>query len=624
MSLSIPGQMITESVPDIPQKIADRMYQYLRIRAANFCDWDPRDNGLLISTRFANTFQLHQVKKPGGTRRQLTFFKEPLYSGKFCPSPDHYGILFSMDTGGGEYYQIYYFDLNNGQKKLLTDGESKNGSPLWSNNGTNFAYSSTRRNGRDHDIHLTDIDSPDNTELICKVQGLWAPVAWAPDDKKLLLIDYISATESYYHILDIDTGNVEMLFPKGDETCAYGDAVWSKDGKGIYFIADEPAQEFMQLRYVDLESREVTNLTSDIPWNVTALSISKKGHQLAFITNEDGLSHLHLMDTTSHQRQQVDLPMGVFSCTPDYNADDTALAFSMNTPTSPSDIYTLKLEDMSLTQWTHSEVGGLNTSQFTTPELIRYPSFDDKMIPAFYFKPKQKSDKPYPVVIMIHGGPESQYRPGFSSVFQYWLNELDIAILAPNVRGSSGYGKTYIKIDNGYLREDSVKDIGALLDYIEEHPELDEKRVCVYGGSYGGYMVLASLTHYNARLKAGAEIVGISNFVTFLKNTNPYRRDLRRVEYGDERDPKMAEFLESISPTTNAHKITKPLLVAQGLNDPRVPASEAEQIVETVRKNQSDVWYILAKDEGHGFHKQINMDYYYSALSLFFEKYLLD
>lgn len=269
-------------------------------------------------------------------------------------------------------------------------------------------------------------------------------------------------------------------------------------------------------------------------------------------------------------------------------------------------------------------MGGLNTRDFPTPELIRYSSFDQRQIPAFYYKPRQKSDRPYPVIIHIHGGPESQYRPTYSALFQYWLNELDIAVVAPNVRGSSGYGKKYIEMDNGYLREDSVKDIGALLDWIAEHPELDEKRVCVYGGSYGGYMVLAALTHFSDRLRCGIEIVGISHFVTFLKNTKSYRRNLRRVEYGDERDPKMAAFLHEISPKTNAHKIKRPLMVAQGLNDPRVPASEAEQIVSTVRDNGEEVWYMLAKNEGHGFHKQMNLHYYYSAISLFLEEFLLD
>ncbi|MCB0586764.1 MAG: S9 family peptidase, partial [Phaeodactylibacter sp.] len=220
-------------------------------------------------------------------------------------------------------------------------------------------------------------------------------------------------------------------------------------------------------------------------------------------------------------------------------------------------------------------------------------------------------------------GPESQYRPGFSPIFQYYLKELGIAVIAPNVRGSAGYGKNFLKLDNGYKREDSVKDIGKLLDWIKEQPELDESRVAVMGGSYGGYMVLSSMAHYNGRLRCGVDIVGISNFVTFLENTKSYRRNLRRVEYGDERDPHMRRHLERISPTTNAHKITRPMLIVQGMNDPRVPVSEAEQMLRAIRNNGGEAWYLLAKDEGHGFRKKPNRDYYNKAVILFLQRYLL-
>jgi dipeptidyl aminopeptidase/acylaminoacyl peptidase len=622
MTLNIPGNLIVQDIPAIPHSITERLGQYLQSRSAMFCDWAPDGQGLMISTRFGQTYQLHHVRQPGGARKQITFFKEPVYAGRYCQAPGHNGFVYSLDTGGAEYYQIYYYDLDNGQRKLLTDGTSKNGSPLWSHQGTLMAYSSTARNERDHDIYLNDIQSPDSARLVCKVQGLWAPVAWSPDNQKLLLLDYISATETYYHLLDLNSGDVELLFPKGDPV-AYGDAVWSQDGQGIYFIADIDS-EFMHLHYVDLATREVQGITRHIPWNVTELSLAPQGDSLAFTVNEDGWGKLYLLDVSSHEIHGLDgLNLGIAS-SPCFSPDGQHIAFTLHDPTTPGDIFSVAVQTGNITRWTESEVGGLNTSRFPRPSLIRYASFDNREIPAFYYRPEQNSDRPYPVIISIHGGPESQYRPGFSALFQYWLNELDIAVIAPNVRGSTGYGKTYIKLDNGYLREDSVKDIGALLDWIAEQPELDEKRVCVYGGSYGGYMVLASLMHFSDRLRCGIDMVGISNFVTFLKNTKAYRRDLRRVEYGDERDPKMAAFLNAISPTTNAHRIQRPLMVAQGYNDPRVPASEAEQIVETVRANGMDVWYLLAMDEGHGFHKQVNLEYYYAAMSLFLERYLLD
>ncbi|PIQ23315.1 peptidase S9, prolyl oligopeptidase [bacterium (Candidatus Blackallbacteria) CG17_big_fil_post_rev_8_21_14_2_50_48_46] len=618
----IPGNMHVENVPDLYFETADRVRQYLQVRSAWFCDWHPDGESMLMATRFADTFQLHTLEQPGGARKQITFFREPISSGRFCGAPGEKGFLYSMDQGGGENFQIFYFDLENGQSKRLTDGLSKNGSPLWARGTTLFAFSSTLRNGRDHDIHLCDIKSPDNTRLVCQVQGLWVPLSWSPDSSQLLLLDYISANETYLHILDVASGEMRPLFPKTNTPVAYGDAYWSRDGKGIYFIADFDT-EFQHLYYVDLESRAMTSLTAHIPWNVTEIDLSPDGKKLAVTTNEDGMSKLYLMDTETQKLENLEMGMGLIA-NARFSPNNQKLAFTFNRPNAPADIYTYEFEKGTITRWTESEVGGLNTQKFASPELIRYPSFDDMQIPAFYYRPQLNTDRPLPVLIHIHGGPESQFQPGFSSMFQYWINELDLAVIAPNVRGSTGYGKTYIKLDNGYLREDSVKDIGALLDWIAQQPELDEKRVCVMGGSYGGYMVLASLVHYSHRLRAGIDMVGISNFVTFLKNTKAYRRDLRRVEYGDERDPDMRSFLESISPTTNAHRIKVPLLVAQGLNDPRVPASEAEQIVKTVRENGQTVWYILAKDEGHGFQKQMNLEYYYTAVSAFLESHLLD
>ena len=624
---AVPPNVVVQGVPEIPQAVADRMNQYQQVRAASFSDWDPKGNGILISTRFADTYQLHYVDHPGGARKQITFYKEPVYSGAFCPAQDKKGFLFSMDVGGGEFYQLYFYDLNTGSHKLLTDGKSRNEGGMWSNSGNSFAYTSTKRNGKDNDIYLSNVDTPSAEKVIYQVEGSWGPVDWSPDDSKLLVIHYISANESYYHILEAATGQAKLLFPETEEKVAYGGAMWSKDGKGVYYVTDR-GSEFMQLHYWDLAAGKDETITKNIPWDVEGFDLSKDGKMLAFVTNEDGMGKLRILDTRTRKELKLPpLPVGQFSGI-DFKLDNSALALNIETPRYPGDVYTIDLKSMQLTRWTYSEVGGLNTDNFPTAELIRYPTFDSadgkpRMIPAFYFKPDQKSAKPFPVIVYIHGGPESQYTPAFASTFQYWLNELGIAVLAPNVRGSTGYGKTYLEQDNDYLRENSVKDIGALLDWIAQQPELDKDRVCVYGGSYGGYMVLASMFHYNDRLKAGIEQVGISNFVTFLENTQEYRRDLRRVEYGDERDPKMREYLNSISPTTNAHKITKPLLVGQGLNDPRVPAGEAEQIVETVKKNEGEVWYVLAKDEGHGFQKKVNRDYYGNVVSLFLEKFLL-
>jgi len=363
-------------------------------------------------------------------------------------------------------------------------------------------------------------------------------------------------------------------------------------------------------------------ITKDIPWDVEGFAQSDDGKHIAFVTNEDGISKLRVLDSTTFKERKLPaLPIGVVGSF-QFSPDGQQLALSINTATSPSDVYVINLKSAALTRWSQSEVGGLDSSTFIAPTLIRFKSFDGKEIPAFLYKPEGAG--PFPVVINIHGGPEAQAFPTFSPNIQYMLREMKVAVLVPNVRGSSGYGKSYLQLDNGFLRKDSVKDIGALLDWIATQPTLDKDRVGVSGGSYGGYMVLASMVDYNNRIRAGIDVVGISHFTTFLTNTESYRRDLRRAEYGDERIPEMRAFHEKIAPLNNAKSITSPLFVAQGFNDPRVPYTEAEQIVKAVRGNGGDVWYLMYKDEGHGFAKKANNDYFGAASMLFWQKYLTE
>ncbi len=619
------GNLVIENIPEIPDPIIERMFQYQNTRSASIDDWAPEGRGMLISTRFGDTNQIHFIERPGGARRQVTFFLEPVDQATMCPDPARNGFLFTKDVGGGEFYQIFYFDMESGEYTMLTDGTSRHGDVKWSNRGDRFAYFSTQRNGRDWDVFVGDPDESGGGIAVLEEEGTWWPVDWSPDDSRILVTKFVSITDVYYFVVDVATREITQINPS-KESIAYGPATWGRDGRGIYLTSDE-GSEFQLLKYYDLENEKCTDLTPNIPWDVVQLEINDKGDKLAFTTNEGGISKLYILDTKSRKYREVKgIPVGrTYGLR--FHPDGERLALVLNTPQTPGDIYVLDLEDDSLERWTHSEVGGLNTDSFVMPELIHYETFDQvdgkpRMIPAFYYRPKPGSG-PFPVLIDIHGGPEAQFVPYFRSTLQYYLNELGIAVIAPNVRGSSGYGKSYVKLDNGYLREDSVKDIGSLLDWIEKRPEFDASRVAVIGGSYGGYMVLSSMTHYNDRLRCGIDIVGISNFVTFLENTKEYRQDLRRVEYGDERDSEMREFLNRISPTTNAHKITKPMFVVQGLNDPRVPVGEAEQIVQAIRKNGGEVWYLLAKDEGHGFAKKQNRDFYNHSIVLFLEKYLL-
>jgi dipeptidyl aminopeptidase/acylaminoacyl peptidase len=340
-------------------------------------------------------------------------------------------------------------------------------------------------------------------------------------------------------------------------------------------------------------------------------------------TNEDGFSVPRLLDVaTGRVTIPPGVPAGVITGLL-WHANGRDLGFTLASARSPADVYSLDAETGKIERWTCSETGGLDPGAFAEPERIAWESFDGRRIPGFLYQPPARFRGPRPVVIQIHGGPESQSRPGFLLRHNFLLNELGVAMIFPNIRGSAGYGKTYLQLDNGFRREDSYRDIGALLEWIGTRPELDAERVMVTGGSYGGHMTLAVATRYDDRIRCSVDIVGPSNLVTLLENTAEYRKDLRRAEYGDERDPEMRAFLERTAPLNHAERITKPLFVIQGGNDPRVPRSESEQMVAAVRRNGTPVWYLMARDEGHGFAKKRNVDYQLYATVLFMEEFLL-
>jgi VCBS repeat-containing protein len=619
------GNRISENLPAIPRSLLERLNQYQNTRDATFVGWLD-DGGLLISTRFGETHQVHRVRAPLAMREQLTYYSEPVMMPAVPPAQGADGFVFGRDVGGSEFWQLYWFDLQSRETRLLTDGgRSRNSGPVWSRDGLQFAYSSTARNGKDSDIWLRELGDSRSRPVLTE-GGTWFPSDFSPDGKSLLVMQYVSINDVRPGVVNLDSGALRM-FPVEGGAAFFGRFVFAPDGKAAYFISDE-GSEFRTLRHHEFASDRITVLSADIPWDVQDFRLSDDGRRLAFVVNEDGIGRLRVLSLSEKREIPVpQLPLGAILLG-DFVPDGTRLALTLRPATEPADVHVVDLETQSLARWSRSEVGGLDPASFIAPELIRYPTFDQvggqaRTIPAFYYRPRGRTDSKHPVIIQIHGGPESQAFPVFDPNIQFIASELGAAVLVPNVRGSAGYGKSYLLLDNGRKREDSVKDIGALLDWIAAQPELDASRVGVFGGSYGGYMVLASMTHYNDRLKAGVDIVGISNFVTFLENTETYRRDLRRAEYGDERDPEMRAFLQQISPLNNAHKISIPLFVAQGANDPRVPASEGEQIVSKVRGQGGQVWYLLFKDEGHGFRKKTNRDYFSAATMMFWQRHLI-
>lgn len=621
------GNLLVEGVGEIPSSVSEKLEQYQNIRSANFADWDASGKGLYITTRFADVAQIHNVSKAGAYREQITFFKEPVNSVSTCPNPVKNGFLYSRDIGGNEQFQIYYWDRNYGISTLLTDGKSRNGSYLWNKKGDKIAYTSTKRTGKDLDFYIVPLNNLSDTKLILENKGGgWNIADWSQDESLMIVTNYTSINEVKAYLLDIASGKLEEINPT-DKQISYGNFKFSKDGKGIFFTSDEDT-EFKTLRYCDLATKKMSKII-DINNDVVIMELSENGSKLAFAINEGGYSKSYLMDTKTQKYFPLNLGSPGVITQMKFNKDNNLIAFSLSTPSQTSEVYVHDLKTNKTERWTYSETAGLNTANFSPAKLIEYSTFDKdeqtgktRMIPSFLITPKNASRK-LPVLISIHGGPESQSTASFNAFNQYWANELGIAILVPNVRGSSGYGKTYLKLDNAMLRENSVKDIGALLDWIATQPNLDSSRVAVIGGSYGGYMSLACMTNYNDRLKCGIDLFGISNFVSFLKNTSAYRADLRRAEYGDERDPKMAEHFQKISPLTNIKNITKPMFIYQGENDPRVPLSESEQMVEALKQNGEPVCYVRAKDEGHGIAKKANRDYTYSSISWFLKKYLV-
>ncbi len=591
--------LVVDGVPRIPASVAEGVGRYTEFRTAGLGAWHPLRREILITTRFADTNQVHRVRMPGGARTQLTFFPDRVAGVSYDPVRGDF-FLFTKDKGGDEFGQLFRYDLATGASTLLTDGgRSQNGAVRWSSKGDRIAYASTRRNGRDRDIYVMNPRDAKTDRLVLQTEGGgWSPRDWSSDDAKLLVFEGLSANESRLWIADVASGQKTLLTPKEGEPASYTGAVFAHDGKAVYVSTDLGA-ELHRLARIDLATGQQTPLTAQLEWDVEDLALSKDGRTIAFLTNEDGVSVLHLLDTATGKEKpapKLGLGAGVIGAL-EWHPSGREVAFTFASARTPSDVYSLDVTTGKVDRWTESETGGLNAAGFSEPELVRWKSFDGRTISGWLYKPPARFSGPRPVIVNIHGGPEGQYQPGFLARSNYYLSELGIALVYPNVRGSSGYGKTFLKLDNGVRREDSV--------------------------SYGGYMTLAAATHFSDRIRCAVDVVGISNFITFMERTEAYRRDLRRVEYGDERDPKIRAFFEEIAPLHHADKITKPLFVVAGRNDPRVPYQEGEQMVATVKKNGTPVWFLMARDEGHGFSKKRNQDFQFYSTVAFVQEYLL-
>ncbi len=631
------ANLVVQGVPPIAQSLVDRVQRYTDFRGHRFVDWHPQQRQMLLAHRKAGDtlVQLYLARAPLAPLQQLTSGNEPVYSGSFEPRDGRY-LVFERAQGGNEAGQLYRLDLDTQAQTLLTNPDERHALVGWQRSSGRLVVASvpldrTAQGGSRSEVHttywLTNPLQPGSRQVIAELPGGgWFDGEVSADGRQLVVTRYLSAAQSQLWLLDL-TGAAapRQLLPAAGETlrAAHYAGGFAPDGKALWLVSNR-AGEFLEAMRYDFASGQLQRLSAHIPWDINGADGSADGRLLAVRANVEGRTELRLFDAVGGKELATPrLPPGSVTAAHFHRARPE-LALEFNSAQGPAQVYTLDPASGRSEQWTRAEAApGVDMAAFVDQEIVRWTSFDGRRISGLISRPPARFGGKRPVLIDIHGGPEAQAKVGFLGRDNYFVQEMGITIIQPNVRGSAGFGKTFLELDNGLLREDSVRDIGALLDWIATQPDLDASRVMVTGGSYGGYMSLAVSVHYAERIAGAIDDVGISHFVTFLQNTESYRRDLRRVEYGDERDPAMRAHLDRISPLTQAHRIRKPLFVVQGRNDPRVPYTEAEQIVERARANGTPVWYLRAENEGHGFARKENADYRFYAVVKFIETVLL-
>lgn len=652
--LKPPDNLVIDGIPPISQALVAKVQAYTEFNPSCVVSWHPAQPTLLIRMRLHDTLQLHLVTTPGTKPVPITDFPEAVRGAWFQPRKGEY-IVFEKANGGDDVFQLFRLDLATKTVTAISDANVSASPPAWSHKGDRIVYTTTTID-RHHAMHLpvtrlilSDPLAPAAARDIATFEGArWSNFRFSPDDKMLVFSEVLSAIESHLWTMDVASGKRQRVTREKARDAVpvfYGPARFSRDGKQLFATSDRDS-EHRRLVVIDLATSGEKILTPKLPYDVSEFSISTGAKRIAFVTDEDGSSVLRFLDLESYaELPRPALVQGeisglrwkgnvdddnsvawVIAGDAKVNKSDAGgeLAFNVTSSRSPGDVYSWNVATTRITRWTHSGSPTLNPLEFAEAKPMRWKGFDDVMISGFLYQPDAKKfPGKRPVIVNLHDGPESQARPGFIGRNNYLIDESGIAMLYPNVRGSSGFGKRFLAKDNGLIRKDAVKDMGALLDWIKTQPDLDASRVMVMGGGYDGYMALAVLTHYPDRITGAINTVGIANRVTFLTNTESTRRNSRRAEFGDESESKMRKYLESISPLNNAHKTKKPLFVVQGKNDPRVPHTEAVQIVAQWKKQGTPVWFLMATDEGFGFAKKSNADFLFYAQIKFIEQTLL-
>ncbi|MEF8802469.1 MAG: S9 family peptidase [Halolamina sp.] len=609
--------------------------RYLNIRSAHSGSFGPDGETLAFLMDTTGTAQVWTVDGPGEWPVQRTFYEDRVTFVDYAPERDE--LAFGKDQGGNERVQLFTLDTATGE---ITNRTQRPGAKHrwggWDSDGERFAFASNRRDHTVFDIYVQDRDGVGNdAELVYEGDGWLSLAGWSPSDDRLLVLEAHSSFDQDVHVLDLETGEADHVTPH-DGRARFSSVEWGPDGESLYTATDRQS-DTLQLERLDLQTGEFSVVAagneeesaSDSPtqsgdgeWNVSGVSIDEDSRRVAYSRNVDGYTDLTVGELVEPGRidpaTEPELPNCVAGGV-EWGPDGTQYAVTVTASSENTNVHVADARTGESERWTNAATAGIPRETFIEPQLVHFPTFDDREIPAFFSVPDDVPEGGAPVIVDIHGGPESQRRPSFRAVKQYFLNN-GYAVFEPNVRGSSGYGKAYASLDDVRNRMDSVTDLKAGVEWLQDHPDADNERIVAYGGSYGGFMVLSALTEYPELWAAGIDVVGIANFVTFLENTSDWRRSLREAEYGSLDVDR--EFLQGISPTNNIEQIDSPLFVLHGENDPRVPVSEAEQIVADVREQGVPVRKLIFPDEGHGFSKLENRIEAYSAVVDFLDEHL--
>jgi dipeptidyl aminopeptidase/acylaminoacyl peptidase len=611
----VDGTLVFDGIPALDARLAARLRRYEEWRQATFLDWLP-DGSMLVATRFGKYEQVHRLDAPLGAREQLTFGDGPVIEARAPRSGP--GFVFVRKIGG--YPQLYYYG-GAGAVRPLTRGNYQHGSPIWSHDGKRVAFYGTDRTGVNDDIYVVDISAGTPPRLVVAASaGTWRPLDWSQDDSKLLLLNRVAPEKCALYVAQVATGALTPVkVPESGITAAS----FAPDGVGFYLISNA-SSDFEQLLYYNPITNVTRRISADVPWDVEGFAVGAGGQYVAYVVNDDGRSRLTVLDTLHHlQFKPPGLRDGRIG---NLRFDDTGrkLAFSYESSRSPRDVYVYDVAQGTVKRWTHSEVGPLNRASIATAQLIHYPTWDRvnfhrRMLSAYVYMPRGTA--PCPVLIALPGGRRlhSQFRPVWEPFIQFVVNDLGYAVVAPNVRGSSGYGKAFRALDGGRLRDDSVRDVGALLVWIGLQPGLDVRRVAIMGHAYGGFLALASLATYGNHLQGAIDLAGIANLVDYVGHSPAVDRARRTAEFGDIQDSDMRDFLDRISPLDNVGMIHRPVLIVQGLDAPGSRARDSQKLVWLLRSEGSQAWYLSATDAGNDFSRPADREAYLETAAQFLQ-----